>query len=111
MVLNARLGSAPQAPFLDDYTSLLVDLVGLETHQVSPVLEDLESGGDRLGILGRHLEHINGLIEARVGVDRGSERHPDRFQVVDELLLLEVLGSVERHVLHEVSKTELRVVL
>ena len=78
---------------------------------MGPVFEDLESGGDRPWILCRHLEHIDGLIEARIGVDRGSKRHSDRFEVVDEFLLLEMLGSVERHVLHEVSKTELCVLL
>ena len=76
-----------------------------------PVLEDLESGGDRRWILCRHLEHIDGLIEARIGIDRGSECHADRFEVVDEFLLLEVFSAIERHVLGEVSETELRVVL
>ena len=78
---------------------------------MGPVFEDLESGGDRPRILCRYLEHINGLIEARIGVDRGSECHADRFEVIDEFLLLEVFSAIECHVLDEVSKTELRVVL
>ena len=111
LVLDPCARSAPQTPLLDDHTPLLVDLIGLEAHQVSPVLKDLERGGDDLGIVGRHLEHVDGLIKARVRVDRRSELHADRFEVVSEVLLLEVLGAVKRHMLHQVGETALGVVL
>ena len=63
-----------------------------------------------LGLVGRHLEHVDGLVEAGVGVDVGAEAHAERLDERHELLLGKVLGAVEGHVLDEVREPALVVV-
>ena len=111
LVADPGAGTTAQSPLLDDHAAFLVDLLVVEHLTVRPVLEDLERGGDEFGAVGRHHQHVDGLIEARIGVEVGPEAHADPFQVVDQLLLLEMLGPVERHVLHEVDMISDRVVL
>ena len=111
LVAHARLGAAAESPLLDHDAALLVDLLVLEGDAVGPVLEDLEGRVDDLRVVGRDLEHVDRLVEARVGVDVRAEAHADALEVVDQLLLLEVLGAVEGHVLDEVGQPALVVVL
>ena len=101
LVEDARAGPTTSPPLFDHDPPLLVDLLRIEAQQVGPVLQDLERRGDDLRIVCRHTgKHVGGLIEARTGIDRRTKRHADRLEVVDELLFLEVLRPVERHVLH-----------
>ena len=111
LVLYPRSGPPPSAPFLDHDPALLVHLLRIEDDALGPVFEDLERRRERLRVVHRHLEHVDRLVEARVCVDVGAELHPDRLEIVDERLLLEVLRSVERHVLDEVCEPELVLVL
>jgi hypothetical protein len=78
---------------------------------VRPVLEDVEGAGDERGAVGGDLQLVDGLVEAGVGVEVGAESHADALEVIDDLLLLEVLRAVERHVLDEVGEPLLVVVL
>ena len=110
-LVDAGSGAEPQAPLLDDDPTLLVDLLALERHRTGPVLEDLEGSIDDDLLVGRDRQHVDGLVEARVGVDMGPEAHPERLQRVDQRLLLVALGAVERHVLDEVRDAELVVIL
>ncbi len=51
----------------------------------------------------RHLELVHRLVERGVGVDVGPERRTEAAQHVDQLVLGELLGAVEQHVLDEVG--------
>ena len=62
------------------------------------------------GIVGRNLQLVDGLVEARVGVDVRAEAHADRLHERDDVLLREVARAVERHVLDEVREPALIVV-
>jgi hypothetical protein len=59
----------------------------------------------------RDLEHVDGFVGRRTRVEIRAEPHADRAQIIDELILLEVGGAVEPHVLDEVRHSQLIVVL
>ena len=109
--MHALARTEAPAPLLDHDTAFLVDLLGLERHRVRPILQNLEPGLQNLRIVRRHAQRVHGFVERREGVDAGAEAHPDRFEVVDQRLLLEVLGAVEGHVLDEVCQAALVVIL
>ena len=111
LVGQARARAAPQAPLFHDDAALLVDLDRIERHVVRPVFEHQQRAVDRLGLVGRNLQHVHGLVEARVGVEVRAEAHPERLDERDDGLLREVLRAVERHVLDEVREPLLVVVL
>ena len=111
LILDPRRAPPPSAPLLDHDTALLVDLLRVEDDATGPVHQDLEGRREHLGVVHRDLQHVHRFVEAGVGVDVGSKPHPDRLEVVHQLQLLEVLGAVEGHVLDEVGKPELVVVL
>ena len=108
---HAGLRPAPEPPLLDHHAALLVHLLGIEEHRLGPVLQDLKRRLQDGGIVHGHAQHVDGFVEAGVGVDVGAELHPDRLQIVDQLLLLEVPGAVERHVLGKVGQAKLVLVL
>ena len=110
-VEHPGLCSSPEPPLLGHHPPLFVDLLGLERHAVSPVLEDLEARLQHAGVVQRELQHVDGLVEARVRIDVRTELHADRLEIVDQLLLGEVAGPVERHVLHEMCEPQLVVIL
>ncbi len=99
--------AAAQPPFLQHHSPLLPDLGGVEGDSLGPVLENLERPGQDLGLVGGDLKLVYRFVEAGVGVQVGPEPHPDGLDVVDELLLGEVAGPVEGHVLHEVGQAAL----
>ena len=94
---------SPQPPLLDHHAPLLFDLLGIQGHGVGPVLEDPESRIDELRAVGRHGQHVHGFVEAGEGVEVRPQAHADALEIVDQLLLCEVGGAVEGHVLEEVS--------
>src|SRR5512141_2799521 len=71
------------------------------------VLENRECLLDDSCGIRRNGQDVNGLVEAREGVEVCTESHPDRFQVLDEIVLREVCGSVECRVLDHVRLAEL----
>ena len=56
------------------------------------------------GLIARQLEHVDRLVEARIGVDVRSELRTDRLERRDQLAGLEVSAAVEGHVLDEVCE-------
>ena len=62
---------------------------------------------ERAGAIGRHVEHVDRLVEARVGVDVRAEPRADRLEIRDQLARLEVRRAVERHVLEHVREAAL----
>ena len=111
LVLHPGARAAPPAPLLDHDAALLVDLLAVERDAAGPVLQDLEAALEDLGVVGRDLQHVDGLVEAGVGVEVGPEAHADAFEVVDQLVAGEAAGAVEGHVLDEVGEAALGVVL
>ena len=103
-VLDALPGAEPPAPFFDDDAALLVDLVGIERQAAGEVGQRGEPARHDLGVVGRQLEHVDGLVEARIGVDVRPEPRARRLEVRHELARLEVRAAVERHVLDQVRE-------
>ncbi len=101
----ARAFSA--APLFANYSALVRDFRRVEDLAVGPVLQDRECLiHDSRGI-GGNREDIDGLVEAGIGIEVGAESNTDRLEVLDEIVLGEVLRSVEGSVLDEVSQAQL----
>ena len=111
LVTDSCLGAEAEPPLLDHHAALLVHLLLLEGHRLSPLAQDLEARLEQPGLVGRYFEHVDGFVEAGVGVDVGTEAHAGRLEIVDQLETGEVLRAVECHVLDEVGQTLLIVVL
>ena len=62
------------------------------------------------GLLVGNLQLVDGLVEARVRVHVRAEPHAERLHEVGDVLLREVPGAVEGHVLDEVGEPALVVV-
>jgi hypothetical protein len=84
---------------------------GVEGEGARPVLEDVQTGRDGFGVVGGDGEHVDGLVEGCEGVEVGPELHPGALDEVDQRVLREPRGAVERHVLHEVREPPLVVIL
>ncbi len=112
LVEHARARAAAEAPLLDDDAALLVDLGRIERDVAAPSPRGSRTlCATHVRLVGRHLQHVDRLVEARVRVDVRAEPHADRLHEVDDVLLREVLRAVERHVLDEVREPALVVVL
>jgi hypothetical protein len=111
LVLDAGERAPAHAPLFLDDAALLVDLDGIQRQAVRPVLENQERPVEHVGLVGRHLQHVDGLVEARIRVDARAEAHAERFEELDRRLLRKVLRAVERHVLEKVRQPELVLVL
>ena len=100
------LGVVTRAQLLRDYTALRVDLLGLQSDEVRPVVQNQEGRVDHaLALYGDIRDVVAGLVPRGVGVQVGTELYADRLQVLDHLLTGQVLRAVEGHVLQEVGQT------
>ena len=111
LLAHTVVGAEAEAVFLDDDTALLVNLLVVVEQTGGPAAEDLETEVDVTGIVGRHRNHIDGLVEAGVGVEVSAEHHALAAQVVHHAVAREALDAVEGHVLGEVRQALLVVVL
>ena len=64
-VLDPRVGAEPEPPLLEDDAALLVDLGRIERDVVRPVLEDEQRPIDDRRVVGRDLQLVDRLVEAR----------------------------------------------
>ena len=71
------------------------------------MVQDVHARLHRVAVV-RHVELVDGLVEAGVGVDVGAEGSTEPAQHVDQLVLGVLLGAVEHHVLVEVGDTGAR---
>ena len=111
---HALLGAAAQTPLLVDDATLLVDLLVGEQQTVAPVLEDQQARVDSaLAGAGHVVDVIDGLGNAGIGIQVLTEGYTQRAGIVDDALALavEVLTAVKGHVLQEVGKTTLALLL
>ena len=105
------VGTEAEAVFLDDDTAFLVNLLVVVKETGGPASQDLEAEVDVGGIVERHGDHIDRLVEAGVGVQVGAEHHALAAQLVNHGVARETLNTVEGHVFGEVRQALLIVVL
>ena len=65
LVAHARLRAEAAAPLLDHDASLLVDFLRIERQAAREIRERRKALGHEIGLVGRQIEHIHGLFEAR----------------------------------------------
>ena len=97
----------PPAPLLDDDATLAIDLLRVQRDATGEVAQGFHPPGDDALTIGRHLEHVHRLVEARVRIHVRSKTRPDRLEVAHQLPRPEVRGPVERHVLEQVREAAL----
>ena len=92
---------------LQDDAALVVDFDRIVGHEVGIVMHDEDAGVHDGRADKRNVEQIDGLLDTRAGVDVSAEGSADALQPVEEILVGEVLGAVEAHVLQEVGQAVL----
>ena len=110
-LLHPRAGAQTAAPLFDHHAALAIDFDRVEGEAAGKVAQRLETALEHTGLFRRHVEHVDRLVEARVGVDVRAELRADRFQIRHQLARLEVRRAVERHVLEHVRQTALIICL
>ena len=103
-------GTETETVFLDNDTALLVNLLVVEEQTGSPATEDFETEVYVGGIVRRHGDHIDRLVEVGVGVEVGAKHHALAAELVNHSVARETLDAVEGHVLGEVRQALLVVV-
>ncbi len=105
-LLVAQSGSRaePEAPFLDHDTALFVDFFRREGQPGRGIRQRRQRLVEDLGLVGRHVEHVDRFVEARIGVQVWTESGAVAFEVFHELAGREVRAPVERHVLDQVRE-------
>ncbi len=84
--------------------------VGIERDAVGPVAHDADRAIEKVALIGRNGERVDGLVERCVRVEVGAERDAALLEHVDERLLRKAGRPVEPHVLDEVGEAALVVV-
>ena len=111
LLAHTVVGTETETVFLDDDTALFINFLVVIKQTSGPATEDLEAEVDVVGIVERHGDHIDRLVEAGVGVEVGTEHHTLAAQVVNHAVARETFDTVEGHVLGEVRQALLIVVL
>ena len=95
-----------------DDTTLLVNLLRVESQSVSPIMEDKQTGVNNVLVVRRHITYIiYRLGDTCISVEVGTKLDTLRLTPSENTVAGEMLGSVEAHVLKEVSETALRLLL
>ncbi len=97
----------PQAPFLQhDFLFILQDR-GRDPGPMRPVVENLQSGQEGLGFVGRQDKKVLGAGEAGAGVEVGAELHAVGLKEIDDGLGRKVLGTLKFHMFEQVGNSPL----
>ena len=107
LVRQSRSRPEAAAPFFENNAALLLDFGGQERDAGREIAQHQHAAIDIPGPIGRHLQHVDGFVEGRRGVDVRAEARADRLEERHQLAGLEVLGAVKSHVLEEVRKPSL----
>ena len=95
----------PGTFFLDDDTPLLVYLCRVACDEMGVVMYYEQACVHYARACNRYVvEHICGLFHSGGGVDVTPEFRPDALEVVQYLLVREISGAVEAHVLEEMCE-------
>ena len=109
---HTHLGRSAQAPLLVDHATLLLYLLLLQQQTVGPVIEDEQTRVDNtLARRGYITNIIYRLVDAGIGVQVTTELDTHTLTPAQQIVALEVLRTVEGHVLQEVGQSSLVVVL
>ena len=106
-LLHARAGAEPAAPLLDHDAALLVHFARVQRDAAGKVAQRVEAAPHGTRAVGRHVQHVDGFVVARVGIDVRAEPRADRLQVLHQLARLELGAAVEGHVLEHVRQAAL----
>ena len=106
-LIDAVLQPFSQAQLFQHNATLSVGIGIVKTHALCPVLQHQETLFDVVRVFGGDGQHVHRLVEAGVGVQVSAKLHPDGLQVRNQLMLLKVGGTVERHVLNHVGQPQL----
>ena len=110
-VTQPRCGTQTLPPLFEDDAALPVHGGRLERDVAGPILHDEQRAIDHGGAVGRNLQLVHRLVEARVCVHVRAEPHAERLDERDHVLAGKMLGAVEGHVLDEMRQPPLIVVL
>ena len=99
------------APLFVDDAALALDFLLVEQDVAGPAVENLNTHLDHLGVAGGHIDVVNGLVEAGVGIDAAAELDAMLLKLFNHLVVGVALDSVEGHVLAEVREALLVVAL
>ncbi len=101
-----------RAQLLHNHSALRIDLLGLQSDEVRPVVQDEQRRvDDSLALHGNIAHVVLRQVPRGERIKVGSELHTDLLQILDQGLVGEILGAVEGHVLQKVSQTLLRIIL
>jgi hypothetical protein len=87
LVEDAHPRAPPQPPLLQHHPALLLNLLGVEGGAARPVAQHLQRAVDDLRLVGRDLQHVDGLVERGVGVEVGAELGADALEEAHQRLL------------------------
>ena len=104
LVADSRSRAEAAAPLFDHHAALLLDLGRIQREPAGKVGERGQSVRDDRRLVARQVEHVDRLVEARVGVDVRSETGANRLERRHQRARLEMRAAVERHVLDEVRE-------
>ncbi len=108
LLLNALHRALRRSRLLENDLSLVVDLLIKEQNPVGEVTENRHRLFDRLRLRIRHEQLINRLLVIGMRVRVRPETHSQLVHVWNQLARLEVLRTIERHVLQKVRQPVLR---
>ena len=95
-----------------DDTTLLVDFLGFEQQSVGPVVENKQTRVNYILVARRYITYIiYSLGDTCIGIEVGAKLYTLRLTPSENTIAGEMLGSVEAHVLKEMGKTALRLLL
>ena len=95
-----------------DNATLLVYLLRVEDKSVCPVAKDEQAGVKGTLACCRHVvDVVDRLVDACVGIEVASELNTDRLAIADKVVALEIVGTIEAHVLKEVGQAALALLL
>ena len=111
LVAQTLAGTLTATPLLVDDATLVLEFLRVEQQVASPTVEDVQTHLDHLRLVGRHVHVVDRLVERSPGVNLTTELDTVLLERVNHLVVGESLNAVESHVLAEVGKTALTLVL
>ena len=108
---NAFARAKPDSP-LRQHDAAFGDHLGrIEQHTEGDIAEKTKALLQNAGAVGRHRQDVDRFVESCLRVEVGAKSHADRFQILDDIVLREAFGTIERHVLDEVREPLLIIIL
>ena len=109
---HALRGAFAQAVLVVHHVALLHNLLLLQRQAVAPVLQNQHARVEgRLASRGNIADAVNRLVNAGVGIEVAAKLHAQRTGELNQVVALEVLRTIEGHVLQEVSQAALALLL